>query len=126
MISSNNPFVIGIRDTETVVNLQKRLKNSKQILIVGNGGIATELVYEIENCKILWVIKDEYISHVFFDAAAARFFHHQLTSTSNSSSATLKDENETPSKRAKYTITSDLLKLYNFMFENLFVYFCRI
>ena len=50
---------MGIRDTETVFNFQEKLKNSRKVLIIGNGGIATELVYEIENCDIVWAIKDE-------------------------------------------------------------------
>ena len=36
-----------IRDTDTVKTLQKRIANSKKIIVVGNGGIALELVYVI-------------------------------------------------------------------------------
>ena len=98
LINSNNSHVIGLRDTETVIDLQKRLQNARQVIIVGNGGIATELVYEIENCKIIWAIKDEFIGHTFFDSTAARFFQSRLNRN--------KDEEEIPAKRTKYTITS--------------------
>ena len=44
LLSDTNPYVLGIRDTETVHSFQKKLASAKQIVIVGNGGIATELV----------------------------------------------------------------------------------
>ena len=44
LLSDNNPYVLGIRDTETVQSFQKKLSSAKQIVIIGNGGIATELV----------------------------------------------------------------------------------
>lgn len=36
--------VTSIRDTESVVAFQQRLKGCERMVIVGNGGIATELV----------------------------------------------------------------------------------
>jgi len=45
-ISNDNQFVISLRDTDTVLDLKKQLSHSKKIVIVGNGGIALELVYE--------------------------------------------------------------------------------
>eukprot|EP00118_Oscarella_pearsei_P009533 m.55317 g.55317 ORF g.55317 m.55317 type:complete len:511 (+) comp34453_c0_seq3:214-1746(+) len=71
---SENPYVIGIRDTQSVQDFHEKLPNAKRVVIVGNGGIATELVYEIRNCKVVWVVRDSSISHTFFDAAAADFF----------------------------------------------------
>ena len=44
-----NPLVIGIRDLESVTSLLKRLSTAKKILIVGNGGIALELIHEVNN-----------------------------------------------------------------------------
>lgn len=58
MISPDNPDVIGIRDTESIKvtdlviyqtldciqTLQERLASARCVVIVGNGGIATELV----------------------------------------------------------------------------------
>ena len=58
-----------------------------------------ELAYEIEKCKITWIIKHDYIGHVFFDSLAARFFLNAL----NKDKA---DEDELPLKRTKYTIES--------------------
>ena len=92
--------MIGIRDTQTVISFQERLKNARQVVIVGNGGIATELVYEIENCKIIWVVKHEHISNVYFDSSAAKFFLNKLNKP--------KRDEPLPAKRTKYTISSKL------------------
>ena len=89
-------------DTETVVNFQKRLKDARQVVLVGNGGIATELVCEIENCKIIWAIKDKYsCNHLFFDEFASKFFQKRIHAPKKSD-----DEDKLPSKRAKYSISS--------------------
>ena len=45
LCEKNNPHVLTIRDTDTVRELQKRIVNAKKIIVVGNGGIALELVY---------------------------------------------------------------------------------
>ena len=98
MIIENNEYVLGIRDTETVLTFQKKIKGARQIVIVGNGGIATELVHEIENCKIIWTIKDKYsCNHIFFDEMASRFFAKRL----NENKA---PNEESVSKRKKFTI----------------------
>ncbi|XP_046555711.1 pyridine nucleotide-disulfide oxidoreductase domain-containing protein 1-like [Haliotis rubra] len=62
VISSGNKHVIGIRDTESVKVFQQRLTAARRIVVVGNGGIATELVYEIEGCEMVWAIKDKSIA----------------------------------------------------------------
>jgi len=67
-------YVIGIRDTESVATFQEKLKTSKRICIVGNGGIATEMVYELQAVDIVWAIKDDSIATTFFDPGAAEFF----------------------------------------------------
>lgn len=77
--AKGNPNVIGIRDTESVQEFQKRVKNATRLAVVGNGGIASELVYEISGIEVHWVIKDEYISSTFVDSGAARFFQERLT-----------------------------------------------
>ncbi|CAF1171294.1 unnamed protein product [Rotaria sordida] len=96
LLSNNNPYVLGIRDTETVESFQKKLTTAKQILIIGNGGIATELVYEIEHCSVIWAIKDEHISTTFFDEAAARFFLDRIQM--------VKEKQKLNEKRQKYEI----------------------
>lgn len=73
LIKGDQDFILGIRDTLSVKTFSSRLRNSRKVIIVGNGGIATELVHELEDCHIIWVIKDKCISSTFFDAAAAKF-----------------------------------------------------
>lgn len=75
---TNNKHVLGIRDTESVVEFQKRIANSRRIVIVGNGGIASELIYELKNVSIDWVIKDKYVSQTFVDPGASAFFQSRI------------------------------------------------
>ena len=46
-IISDNPHVLGIRDTQSVRHFQEKLKDSTRVMVVGNGGIGMEIVYEI-------------------------------------------------------------------------------
>uniref|UniRef100_A0A1Q3FHV2 Putative cdna sequence n=1 Tax=Culex tarsalis TaxID=7177 RepID=A0A1Q3FHV2_CULTA len=92
--AGDNPNVIGIRDTESVQEFQKRVKNATRLVVVGNGGIASELVYEISGIEVHWVIKDEYISSTFVDSGAARFFQERLTE---------KAQQKTVLKRMRYS-----------------------
>lgn len=80
LIQEQNPYILGIRDTESVVQFQQRIKNSKRIAIVGNGGIASEVVYELRNVLVDWVIKDRFISQTFVDPGAAEFFQSRINS----------------------------------------------
>nr|KAI8759157.1 pyridine nucleotide-disulfide oxidoreductase domain-containing protein 1-like isoform X1 [Biomphalaria glabrata] len=100
LIAVDNPYVLGIRDTESVKEFQKKLKTAQRIVIVGNGGIATELVYELEGCEVIWAIKDKSISHTFVDAGAAEFFMAHLNKAKDNSPEGL-------SKRLKYTTNEE-------------------
>ncbi|XP_078530188.1 pyridine nucleotide-disulfide oxidoreductase domain-containing protein 1 isoform X2 [Lissotriton helveticus] len=95
LIFEGNPYVLGIRDTDSAKEFQKQLKQAKRIAIVGNGGIALELAYEIEGCEVIWAIKDKAIGNTFFDAGAAEFLIPQLR--------TEKPQAPKPLKRTKYT-----------------------
>nr|XP_025139155.1 pyridine nucleotide-disulfide oxidoreductase domain-containing protein 1 isoform X4 [Bubalus bubalis] len=64
-------------------------------MIIGNGGIALELVYEIEGCEVIWVIKDKAIGNTFFDAGAAEFLTSKLIDE--------KPEAKIAQKRTRYT-----------------------
>ncbi|XP_055919087.1 pyridine nucleotide-disulfide oxidoreductase domain-containing protein 1 [Eupeodes corollae] len=74
LIENINKHVIGIRDTDSILDFQKRLKSSRRLVLVGNGGIASEIAYEVKNIEIHWVIKDAHISSTFLDAGVAQFF----------------------------------------------------
>lgn len=74
----NKDYVIGLRDTHSVEHLQSILGSANRVLIVGNGGIATDLVYKLYGVEIIWIIRDEHISSQFLDAGAAEFFKNYL------------------------------------------------
>jgi hypothetical protein len=44
MIIKDHSDVIAIRDTESVESLRNKLSTARRVIVVGNGGIATELV----------------------------------------------------------------------------------
>jgi len=44
LICEENPYVLGIRDTDSAQEFQKQLTKAQRIMIIGNGGIALELV----------------------------------------------------------------------------------
>ncbi|ETE62148.1 Pyridine nucleotide-disulfide oxidoreductase domain-containing protein 1, partial [Ophiophagus hannah] len=103
LITEGNPYVLGIRDTDSAVEFQKHLAKAKRITIVGNGGIALELVYKIEGCEVIWAVKDQAIGNTFFDAGAAEFLIPKLTAE--------KPEPPAACKRTKYT-SSELWPVY--------------
>lgn len=72
------PYVLGIRDTESVLEFQRRIQTSKRLAIVGNGGIASEIVYETSDLHIDWIVKDQYIAQTFVDPAASEFFQTRV------------------------------------------------
>lgn len=76
--ASNFEEILGIRDTDSVENFVKKIENAKSVVVVGNGGIASELVYKIKNVETHWVIKDKHISATFVDPGAAEFFQSSL------------------------------------------------
>ncbi|KAG9345645.1 hypothetical protein JZ751_008789 [Albula glossodonta] len=95
LFTQDNPYVLGIRDTDSAQEFQKRLSTAKRIVVIGNGGIALELVYEVEGCEVIWAVKDKAIGNTFFDAGAAQFLVPSLE--------TDKPERAVPCKRTRYT-----------------------
>lgn len=70
--------IIGIRDTDSVELFLGKLEKCKTLVVVGNGGIASELVFKIKNTDVHWVVKDNHISATFVDPGAAAFFQTSL------------------------------------------------
>uniref|UniRef100_A0A7N6B6P2 Pyridine nucleotide-disulfide oxidoreductase domain-containing protein 1 n=1 Tax=Anabas testudineus TaxID=64144 RepID=A0A7N6B6P2_ANATE len=95
LLTQDNPYVLGIRDTDSAQAFQKQLSKAKRIVIVGNGGIALELVYEVEGCEVIWAVKDKAIGNTFFDAGAAQFLIPSLEAD--------KPERAAPCRRPRYT-----------------------
>ena len=46
MIASH-PNIISIRDLQSVADMAMRLSSARKIVVVGNGGIALELVHSV-------------------------------------------------------------------------------
>lgn len=72
--SNKSKRILGIRDTESVIEFQDRLKSGRRMVIVGNGGIASEIVHATRGIQKIWVVRDDYISATFIDPGAAEFF----------------------------------------------------
>ncbi|KAL5256615.1 hypothetical protein ACHWQZ_G011758 [Mnemiopsis leidyi] len=100
VIFPNIPHVVGIRDTESVQDLQNRLKTCKHVTVVGNGGIASEFVFAAKHCQISWVIKDETITSVFVDSVASKFL---LDSMKGENDSNCNPERVAVSKRQIYS-----------------------
>ncbi|XP_054608728.1 pyridine nucleotide-disulfide oxidoreductase domain-containing protein 1 isoform X2 [Dunckerocampus dactyliophorus] len=95
LLTQDKQYVLGIRDTDSAQEFQKQLSKARRIVVVGNGGIALELVYEVEGCEVIWAVKDNAIGNTFFDAGAAQFLIPMLEAD--------KPERDTPCKRPRYT-----------------------
>ena len=52
-IGFESSFCLSLRDTASALKLSEKMKNSKRVVIVGNGGIALELVHRNNARKIL-------------------------------------------------------------------------
>lgn len=92
-------FLLGIRDTDSAREFQQRIKSARKFVLVGNGGIASEIAFEIANIEIDWIIKDEHISSTFIDRAAAKFFESRLQDKESYS----KQQSKAVIKRMRYT-----------------------
>lgn len=75
--------VFALRDTESVTQLKNRLGSCRRIIVVGAGGIGMETVYELDNCQVIWVVKDSHVGGTFFDDRVA----HSLQFLPNNSSS---------------------------------------
>ena len=110
LICENNPYVIGIRDTESVENLSRKISNARRIIVVGNGGIATEIVHEVEAIQVIWVIKDKHISATFVDPGAAEFFQSKLAKGTEIANERKEEEKVGQIKRIKYKVVDGVAK----------------
>ncbi|GJQ09179.1 hypothetical protein GpartN1_g5231.t1 [Galdieria partita] len=72
-IAPDNPRVLTLRDTTSLEKLCKAVRSCRRIAIVGNGGIALELVYALQGCEVYWIIRDATIGTAFFDEETSEF-----------------------------------------------------
>ena len=45
-----HPNIIGLRDLQSVTDMTERLALARTVVVVGNGGIALELVHSVSIC----------------------------------------------------------------------------
>lgn len=74
-----HPLVLGIRDLHSVQMLKGKLRSGSKVAIVGNGGIALELVHELTDWDLCWIIREDYVGSAFFDATVSEFILPILT-----------------------------------------------
>ncbi|CAJ0569350.1 unnamed protein product, partial [Mesorhabditis spiculigera] len=97
-----NPYpevgrILTIRDTETARQLEQRLAGAKRVAVVGNGGIATEIIFELRDVDITWCIRDAHISAAYFDAETAAFLYGRAEKGREAG-----DKNDEPVRRPKF------------------------
>jgi len=104
--SDGSVDVFEVRDVESVDALARRLESAlartKRIALVGNGGIALELVDAlcgrgialdgIEACELVWVVKHDGVGDAFFDVDAADFFTRVLETRAKGGFVTARDD----------------------------------
>lgn len=105
--SNNCKRILGIRDTESVQEFQEKLKSGRRMVIVGNGGIASEIVHATRGIEKVWVIRDDYISATFIDPGAAEFFKDIFKAKSTDKDG----KNKTLLRRHKYTEEDTVVSL---------------
>ena len=82
MIPDTGSFENGLEFyLRPVLYLISSLPPLRRIVIVGNGGIATEMVHELESVDIVWSVKDDAIAANFIDAGCAEFFSSSIKGT---------------------------------------------
>eukprot|EP01023_Acetabularia_acetabulum_P061912 TRINITY_DN7535_c0_g1_i2.p1 TRINITY_DN7535_c0_g1~~TRINITY_DN7535_c0_g1_i2.p1 ORF type:complete len:429 (-),score=89.81 TRINITY_DN7535_c0_g1_i2:405-1658(-) len=81
---SDNENVITVRDTESVEMLAEKLQGTKRAIVVGNGGIAMEVLPALSDCEVIWVLKHRHIGDAFFDIDAAQFLLDRINQNQKS------------------------------------------
>ncbi len=109
LIDTESEFVLGLRDIDSAVVLQRKLEKAKRVVIIGNGGIATEVVHELHGIDVVWIIKDKHISATFIDAGAAEFFQESLKKKDEKSSAIVKTMKYTVDRSGESKLTGAAL-----------------
>ncbi|GMH33744.1 hypothetical protein BSKO_01578 [Bryopsis sp. KO-2023] len=70
--------VLTLRDVESIERLRARLEGARKVMVVGNGGIALEVMQALKGVEIIWALKHPQIGDAFFDVDAAQFLLEEL------------------------------------------------
>eukprot|EP01039_Chlorochromonas_danica_P010846 gene10846-12056_t len=91
---AHHPLIVGLRDLSSVQVLKSRLEVAKRVAVIGNGGIALEVIHELAAWDLVWILREDYVGSAFFDATVSDFILPVLasrgttTSTSTSTAST--------------------------------------
>lgn len=99
--------VLGIRDTESVAQFQRRVRGARRLAIVGNGGIAAECAYAVRGAHVDWVIRDRFVAQTFVDPGAAEFFRARIEQPDGPDAAAVRPAQKAPVKRMRYGETEE-------------------
>eukprot|EP00877_Chromochloris_zofingiensis_P014973 jgi/Chrzof1/972/Cz01g35100.t1 len=89
---AHHPHVITLRDSESIQEFAARLKHCSRIVVVGNGGIALEIMGAVKDVEMSWVLKQGHIGDAFFDADTAQFLLGLLNSEASGAPAVLQQQ----------------------------------
>lgn len=53
---ADHPRIVGIRDLWSVKYLVDKLHTARKVVVVGNGGIALELIHEVRRCNVCLLV----------------------------------------------------------------------
>jgi hypothetical protein len=71
------PRILTVRDVDSVAALNTRLSASEHVTVIGNGGIAMELVHALRTSDrpptVRWCVRDAHLGHAMLDAEASAF-----------------------------------------------------
>ena len=84
--------ILTLRDTDSVQRLRAQLKHARRAIIVGAGGIAMELVHEIQMCELVWIVKGSHIGGAFFDNRGARILTENMKSQKKQRCSPVKED----------------------------------
>lgn len=68
----DSKYCLTIRDTESALRLSEQIQSANRVVIIGNGGIALELVHALDDIEIVWCSRDRF-GRKFLDEGALKF-----------------------------------------------------
>jgi hypothetical protein len=98
---ADHPRIIGIRDVDSVNQLVHQLKSARKVAIIGNGGIALELIHELKLMEVDWILRDDYVGSAFFDATASDFILSILLNPLTQSSTNSNNISRPPADKSR-------------------------
>lgn len=75
VVELDHPRIVTVRDAASVERLAHLLPDTTNVVVVGNGALAAELVEAVAPrvARLCWAVRDSYLGRTFFDASASRF-----------------------------------------------------